>query len=279
MRTTTGLVLLFTAALTACDLTQEVEIDLPEYTPQPVVECYLEPGQPFRLLLTRSFAFFDPFGLDTAFLETTLLQGAEVSIRYNGTSTTLTNTLAGAYADGKAYNYVSPDTVPETPGITFELDIVLADGKQISGTTTMLSKVRWDSVVVQRNPDDTLFFRVLAYMTDDLATTDFYRLVMSINRTDTVPELSFLVNDELNETGVFVFGTGYQLKKYYRAYNTIVHLPKEYHDFLESVQLALAGSENPFQQPSPIKSNVGGSANPLGIFTCLAVDRDTTQVK
>lgn len=279
MRSITGFVLLLMVTLAACDLSREVEIDLPEYTPQPVVECYLEPGQPFRLLLTRSFAFFDPFGLDTAFLENTLLQGATVSIRYNGTSTMLTNTLSGAYANGKVHNYASPDTVPDTPGITFELDIVLPDGKQISGTTTMLPKVRWDSIVVQRNPDDTLVYRVLSYMTDDLATTNYYRRVMSINRTDTVPEQDFLVTDALNETGLFVFGTGYQLKFEYRVYNTLVHLPKEYHDFLESIQLALAGSENPFQQPSPIKSNVSGSANPIGIFTCLVYDRDSTNVR
>lgn len=266
------------AALTACDLTREVDIDLPEYTPQPVVECYLEPGQPFRLLLSRSFAFFDPFGLDTAFLENALVQGATVYIRYNGASTLLNNTLTGTYAQGKLYNYASPDTVPGTPGITFELDIVLANGQQIAGATTMLPKVLWDSIVVQRNPDDTAVYRVLSYMTDDLTTTNYYRRVMSINRTDTVPEQDFLVTDALNETGAFVFGTGYQLKFKYRAYNTLVHLPKEYYDFLESVQLALAGSVNPFQQPSPIKSNVYGSANPLGIFTCLVVDRDTTQV-
>ena len=65
---------------TACNLTKEVDIQLPEYTVQPVVECYLEPGKPFRLLLTRSYGFFDPLGLDSSFISKTLISDAVVTI-------------------------------------------------------------------------------------------------------------------------------------------------------------------------------------------------------
>jgi hypothetical protein len=132
--------------------------------------------------------------------------------------------------------------------------------------------------VVERSPSDTGLYRVLAYMTDDLQSTNYYRRLFSINRLDTVPEQDFLVDDDLNATGLFVFGSGYQLKNQYISYNTIVHISKDYYDFLESVQLATAGNENPFQQPSPIKSNVHGTANPLGIFTSLVYDREKTRV-
>ncbi len=72
--------------LVSCNLTRDVDIELPEYDRQPVVECYLEPGKPFRLLLTRSYAFFDEFGLDSNFLQNTLYGGAVVTISYDGDS-------------------------------------------------------------------------------------------------------------------------------------------------------------------------------------------------
>jgi len=37
---------LLSLLLTACGLQQTVDLDLPEYEPEVVVECYLEPGQP-----------------------------------------------------------------------------------------------------------------------------------------------------------------------------------------------------------------------------------------
>jgi hypothetical protein len=264
--------------LGACELTQVVEVDLPDYTSQPVVECYLEPGKPFRLLLTRSYAFFDPLGLDTSFLEKTLINGAVVRIVYDGDTILLPNTLTAESNPLKYFNYTASTLVPATPGVEYTLDVVLPEGGGISGKTTMLPMVHWDSVVVERSPSDTGLYRVLAYMTDDLNATNYYRRLFSINRLDTVPEQDFLVDDDLNATGLFVFGSGYQLKNQYIAYNTIVHISKDYYDFLESVQLATAGNENPFQQPSPIKSNVHGPANPLGIFTSLVYDREKTRV-
>jgi hypothetical protein len=62
------------------------------------------------------------------------------------------------------------------------------------------------------------------------------------------------------------------------VYNTVCHITEDYYNYFESVQLAVIGNLNPFAQPSPIKSNVQGTANPLGIFTCLVYDRDTTVV-
>jgi hypothetical protein len=168
--------------------------------------------------------------------------------------------------------------VPPTPGIEYTLNIVLPNGQQINSSAIMLPKVRWDSIVIERSPSDTGLYRCLAYMTDDTTLVNYYRRIFSINRLDTVPEQDFLVDDRLNETGVFAFGSAYQLKYRYEAFNTIVHLSKAHADFIESVQLAVAGNSNPFQQPSPIKGNVRGSANPIGIFTPLVYDRRRTIV-
>ncbi len=124
------------ATLAACNLEKEVDIELPEYDRQPVVECYLEPGKPFRLLLTSSYSFFDPFGLDSNFLEKTLLQGATVTIDYDGQTVTLQNIPALETNPFKIYNYTSQNIVPATPGIEYTLNITLPDGKTVTGTST-----------------------------------------------------------------------------------------------------------------------------------------------
>ncbi|MBL7784249.1 MAG: DUF4249 domain-containing protein [Saprospiraceae bacterium] len=265
--------------LAACNLTKDVDINLPDYDRQPVVECYLEPGKPFRLLLTQSYSFFDPFGLDSSFLNKTLLQGALVTISYNGQTDTLVNQLAFESNPVKIFNYVGSKIVPATVGVDYVLNITLENGSTITGQTSMLPPVPIDSVVVTWSPESDTLARVLTYITDDLSKPNYYRRMLHYSSLDSFPEQDFLVNDRISTNALIAFGTGYELTRGDTVFNTIFHITKDYSDYVESYQLAIAGSGNPFAQPSRIKSNVSGNANPLGIFTCLVYDRDTTIIE
>lgn len=267
------------AFLAACNLTKDVEIDLPDYDRQPVVECYLEPGKPFRMLLTRSYAFFDTLGLSSNFIQNALLDGAVVTITYNGQTDTLKNQLTIVANPLKVYNYVGQNLVPGTPGMEFVLNIRLADGGEITGSTTMVPVVPIDSIVVEFNPELDTLARMLTYITDDLTQENFYRRLLNYSSLDSFPDQDFLVTDRFSQTALIAFGTGYELKEGDTVFNTIFHVTRDYYDFKESVDLAVVGNLNPFAQPSPIKSNVRGSANPVGIFAPLVYDRDTTIVK
>ncbi|MCS6929979.1 MAG: DUF4249 domain-containing protein [Saprospiraceae bacterium] len=263
----------------ACNLEREIDLELPEYDSQPVVECYLEPGKPFRLLLTRSYRFFDPFGLDSNFLERTLIQNALVTIAYNGRIDTLSNTPSAEFTPLKIFNYTGKNLVPSTPGIEYTLRIVMPDGKEILGKTVMLPKVPIDSIRVEWNPQRDTLARVLTYITDDRTRENFYRRTINYATLDSLPDQDFIATDRIAQTEVIAFGTGYELTEGDTVINTLYHITKDYYDFLESVQLAVFGNQNPFAQPARIKSNVSGSANPLGIFTCLVYDRDTTIIR
>ncbi|MCB9330095.1 MAG: DUF4249 domain-containing protein [Lewinellaceae bacterium] len=267
------------AFLAACNLEKDVEIDLPEYNSQPVVECYLEPGKPFRLLLTRSYGFFDPLGLDSTFLDKTLLSGAVVTITYNGQVDTLFNQLSAEIEPLKLFNYTGLNTVPADPGVDYTLNITMPDGKTISGQTTMLPQIPIDSVVVEWGPAQDTFARVLTYITDDLSQDNYFRRLLNYGSLDSIPEQDFLANDRAATTEQIAFGTAYELVPGDTVFNTVFHITKAYYDYFESVQLAVFGNQNPFAQPSPIKSNVQGTANPLGIFTCLVYDRQMTVIQ
>ncbi|MBK9335632.1 MAG: DUF4249 domain-containing protein [Lewinellaceae bacterium] len=263
------------AFLASCNLEKEVDIELPVYESQPVIECYLEPGKPFRLLLSRSYGFFDPLGLDSTFLDKTLLSGATVTIAYNGQVDTLYNQISAEIAPLKLFNYTGLNLVPATAGVEYTLNIVLADGKTITGQTAMLPFVPIDSIKVEWNPERDTLARVLTYLTDDMGQENYYRRLLNYGSLDSVPDQDFLANDRIATTNLIAFGTGYELMEGDTVINTLFHITKDYYDFVESVQLAVFGNLNPFAQPSPIKSNVRGTANPLGIFTCLVYDRDT----
>ncbi|TNE65531.1 MAG: DUF4249 domain-containing protein [Bacteroidetes bacterium] len=264
------------ALLGACNLEKEVDIVLPEYESQPVVECYLEPGKPFRLLLTRSYGFFDPLGLDSTFLNRTLVDDAIVTISYNGQTDTLYNQLSFEPSPLKIFNYTGLNTVPADPGMDYSLQITLPDGRSITGMTTMLPLVPIDSVVVEWSETADTLARVLTYITDDRNTENFYRRMLNYGTLDSIPDQDFLANDRAATTELIAFGTGYELAEGDTVFNTLFHITPAYYDYIESVQLAVFGNQNPFAQPSPIKSNVAGDANPIGIFTCLVYDRDTT---
>lgn len=270
----------FALTFTACDLTKNVEIELPDYQNQPVVECYLEPGKPFRLLLTNSYDFFDPLGLDSNFINETMLQGATVAIRYNGQTIQLNNQFSFELNPLKLFNYTATQIVPAEPGIVYTLDITLPDGGKIEGSTIMLPRVEIDSVPVEfgPTPGDTLA-RTLMYITDNPNTEDFYRRMLHYASMDSVARQDFITDDRLAQTSKVAFGMGYDLAAGDTVFNTIFHITPEHYDFVESVSLSVAGSLNPFAQPSRIISNVSGSGNPMGIFTCLVYDRDTTIIR
>jgi hypothetical protein len=267
------------ALLGACNLEKEIDLELPLYDNQPVVECYLEPGKPFRLLLTRSYGFFDPLGLDSTFLDKTLVSGALVTIAYNGRVDTLANMLSAEFSPLKIFNYTGKNLVPATFGVQYALRIVMPDGREITGRTIMLPKVPIDSIRVEWNPQRDTLARVLTYITDDRTQENFYRRMLNYATLDSLPDQDFLTNDRIAQTEIIAFGTGYELTEGDTVINTLYHITKDYYDYLESVQLAVFGNQNPFAQPARIKSNVSGSANPLGIFTCLVYDRDTTIIR
>ena len=61
--------------------------------------------------------------------------------------------------------------------------------------------------------------------------------------------------------------------------NTIYSIDNAYFDFLQSIDFAIQSNGNPFGQPSPIISNLSGTAEAIGIFTGITYDRRETIIE
>ncbi|MFN0202181.1 MAG: DUF4249 domain-containing protein [Bacteroidia bacterium] len=268
----------FFSILTACNLEKEIDIDLPDYESRPVVECYLEPGQPFALSLSRSASYFDTFpSLDFSFLQKVLISNAQVTISHNGKTYELKNQFFLNPTTQKVYNYFNSEFVPTNFDQKFDLKITLADGETIEATTRLLQKIQIDSIVVQFEKDDTLA-RVLTYLTDVPNQANYYRRMLHESSLDSIANQDFIFDDRIVEDAL-VFGTAYDFAAGDTVISTIFHINKDYYNFLESVFNARDSNGNPFGSPNPIISNVRGTAGAIGIFTGVSYDREIVIVK
>ncbi len=271
---TLGLLSIF---ITSCNLEKEIEIDLPEYEGRLFLECYLEPGQPYTVLLTRTAPYFESFPSDTAFLSSILEDSAQISILVDGEEHILQNDLILNPFTGKIFNYVSFDIVPENHESTFDLEVTLKDGKKITAETKILEPIKFDSTQIQFLENDTLA-RVIAYATDDPTTDNYYRRMLHYKSLDSLAIFDFPFDDRAVED-VMVFGSFYDFIKGDTVINTIFTIDRPYFDFLQTIQFAIDANGNPFGQPSPISTNLKGDANAIGIFTGLSYTREVTIVE
>jgi len=267
------------AFFSACNLEKEIDLKLPVYEGQLVVECYLEPGKPYSLLLTRSTGFFEPFSTDTEqFLNEILVDDAQVQIEHAGQIYDLQPGLYFDFETKKISNYQNQELVPEDFDQDFNLKILTADGKTVTARTRILPKVPIDSVVVEWRPDDTLAY-MLTYISDDPAQDNYYRRMIHQSSLDSAAIQDFVTSDRLAENGKLAFGTGPEYRTGDTLINTIFHIDRDYYEFFESVQNAVIAGMSPFGTPGRLRSNLEGDAGAIGIFTGLSYDRVITIVQ
>lgn len=263
----------------ACNLEKEVDLILPEYDGQKVIECYLEAGQPFTLLLTKSAAYFDAFpDLDDDFIDGLLEQDATISITHNGKTYELQNQLGLNPFTGKIFNYINETPVPEDFTNNFDLSITTKSGEIITGTTQLKPVVLLDSLVVEFSETQDSLARLLTYFTDDESQDNWYRRMLHFGTLDTL-EQDFVLDDQFVDNGNIVFGTGYDFAEGDTVISSLFHIEQAYFDYVISVSTAADANGNPFGQPSTIISNVKGEGDPIGIFTGFSYDRQEVIIR
>jgi hypothetical protein len=258
--------------LQACNLEREVNIELPDYKNQPVVECYLEAGKPYRLLLSQSFAYFDQFDFDNP--AAALINDAIVIVRYKDQEVILNNQIFLDLETGKVANYGSTTLVPEDFNEDFFLEISLKDGTLLSAQTKLLPVVPIDSVIVEFNPSGTKA-RALTYFTENQNQINWYRRMLNFGSLDSIPLQDFVLDDDFFDTSLGVFGSGFGFEEGDTLIHTLVHIEEPYYKYLNTLNQSISANINPFGQPGLIESNIMGTKPAIGIFTGLSLHRDT----
>jgi Domain of unknown function (DUF4249) len=249
------------AALAGCNMEKEIDIELPAHTPQLVVECYLQPGQPYRLTLTESSSYFDK-------PEQPQVPQAVVVIFHAGKADTLIYLPTIDRIQQKLFTHISQTRVSGKPGDVYTLQITDQKGRKLTGTTTLMAPVPIDSLQYSFNERRKAY--VEARFRDPGQTQDYYFFSVHRDSTNRRAEVNYQVPDRVSNGGPFTLGTGFDFEPYDSLIVSLFHLEKQYFEFLSSVDEAQNANGNPFAQPSRLRSTVQGG---LGVFTNLAVDR------
>ncbi|MDP5171141.1 MAG: DUF4249 domain-containing protein [Bacteroidia bacterium] len=279
---------LLSISLYSCDLTQNIEVDLPEYESEIFVESYLQPGLPFSVVMTRTVGYFDD-------LQLIYVEDAVVSVTYNNQTDTLTplelplNTpglellldtaLINSFREflGDAiYLYGSLTPVPTLYDSPFVLNVTTADGVQLSATTIIPRPVEFEDPVIRFNDEERAL--ILTRFQDNADTKDYYRRILAVREQDIIEnedgtvdtvwvsdeEQDFIVDDELTNGEIQVFGTTFDYSRGDTLIQTIYSVTGDYADFITTRDAAIGASLSPFGQPARLKSNIEGGQ---GIFT------------
>ncbi|MDB5273480.1 MAG: hypothetical protein JWO58_1847 [Chitinophagaceae bacterium] len=258
------LLLFATLFVFQCNFEKQIDIKLPDYANTPYVECYLEPGKPFRLLAYYSLDYFGP-------LVPTPIRDAEVTITHRGVSILLPYDTIPRISDIRFYNYRSKDTslVPAHYNEVFDLSIKI-NGVTYTSTTTILPAVAIDSLYSSCNDKQRCDLGIR--FKDQVNTRDYYRYITFSDSLGGDVKQDYVISDALFDSEDAQVIGGHSFNEGQSVVVYLYHLTKEHYDFLSSVKDAQEANGNPFAQPSSIKSNIPGI---LGIFTGLTSDNKT----
>ncbi len=269
------LLLLIMITLLSCNKSRSIDIDLPEYKKQLVVECYLEPGKPYRLLLTESVSYFDVPSIPQ-------VQDAVVTITFKGQTDTLKHVYItlGNPDSTKLFNFYLDKIVPEVYNEPFRLHITDGKGRRITAETMLLPPVKADTIRYVFEEMDSTGYAITEIDTK-IAGNDYFRFLLldqqagsttlaqdiyfDANLTTTSPYL-------IKHNGVILIKSKNRISRFPtvsgRQFINLYHVEEAYYKYLKSVSDSKTANGNPFAQPPGLKTNVEGG---LGIFTGLSL--------
>lgn len=260
------LALLLAICLWSCSNEKLVEVELPEYTSQMVVECYLEPGKPFQLALQESVDYFAEPQLPP-------ILGALVTVSYLGQTDTLYDGLFTDPISGNFYNYRSNTIVPEAYGEEFELYIRDLNGREARATAMMLDTVNPNPVAFDVN-DQGKISGTFSWP-DFSGEENYYIFSLHHEGLEESPAFFFSLDDRVGDGEDFTISTFYFMDPGDEIIHTTYQISKEYWNYVNTTNDATNSNGNPFAQPSNVLSNVDGA---IGIFTALSRVRRTVLV-
>ena len=278
----TNYLLLLISLLFFVSCETEIDVSLPEYKNELVVEGWIEPGEPAKVSLSKSVPYLSTINMNTLY-DDVIVKDAIVTVQDEHG---LIDTLE-LVQNGEAplfWYYTSPNLRGElNTKYTLKIDW---NGKKYSSTTTIPDTMVLDSVYLdnfQSFPSDTIKSLKVKFQ-DQPGTKDYYLFKVKIANemyTDRVWLTTFpIALDDIAFPGapytadIYRFGTSefympdnlsqQDSWEYYRPYYTVgdtIYLKASKIDYNSFRFLSSAGSTmyfgvNPFTNPPQIYSNI-----------------------
>ncbi len=165
--------ILFIILVTTFSCTKEIEVKLPDYTPEVVVDGWISTNDYANIILTRSSPFFEQY--DSASIRNIFLNYAKITLSSSdGESEILTLFKKDEFFPPFVYKSV---TMKGTSGETYSLTIEV-EGDTVTTETTITTKPVIDSVATIATSDTTRQFAV--YIKDDPETDNYYYIEIKV---------------------------------------------------------------------------------------------------
>lgn len=250
----------------SCEMQEDVNIELPSHEGELIVECYLEPGKPYRALVSRSLDFFESDKLEG-------VNGAVVKISTPDGPIELLNFVETDTLYKKVYNYGHQDSVGYEEGAEYQLTVEVDGQLSVAGRTRFLPKVSFGDYNFKFGADTMA--AMLLEVEDNPLEENYYRLVLRGTQPGMGTTYDVLLTDEDASNGKLKIYTPYILKEGWQVVVNLYHIEKTYYNFLKSVLKARETNYNPFMQPATLESGLEGST---GIFTTISLSSDTIMI-
>jgi hypothetical protein len=263
-------------------LQKDIDVPLPAYANELVVECYLENGRVPRLTVTESVPYLDNSQAAAAGSYLLKLSNgqsvqlpADVAVKLvlpSGRTMNLAFKPGMDETTGKYYTHIGTAPITARAGQQFALDAQDQRGRHVTGTAVVPTFIPIDSVKYKFNAERDTSRRAyfMTKWTDPAATTDYYRLMLHKGRPSNNSETDNDIRDRLFNGQPYAQVTRYRFRPNDTVTATLYHVDSLYFDFRQSVRNARNANGNPFSQPSGIHSTVQGG---VGVFTVLVKDQ------
>jgi hypothetical protein len=262
-----------------------LDLDIPEYEKEVVVEGWIEQNNPAQVLLTYSAPYFSD--IDSVSILDYAILNASVSIKNDSASEYLTLLPNNKYFPPRIYQTIELMGEINTG---YELRIIIYQDTFFA-TTTIPELVIPDSIWFEKDEQtDTTGFVTIEF-TDDPSKNNFYRILTKRKNKDInfIPVKTSVFSDQLFNGQTITLKTtkGYNSildiddDVQFRIDDTIIvkfcSIDKKHYDFWYSVQDQILTSANPFASSNAqVISNIEGG---LGVWGGYAAWYDTVIAK
>jgi hypothetical protein len=276
-------VLLFTL-ITGCE--KDVNLNLPQPTPQICVDGYVQPGYPAYLFLSHNFAFFGTTSANTV-LTTDIIHGAHIAVNDGFTTDSMIEVIPSLGL------YATPHMTGVT-GRTYNLT-VKAQGQTLTASTSILPAISLDSAWFKVQPGLDSLGYLWAILHDPPAPGNCYRWLVERVGIDTtfIPPYESAFDDSFinGQSFEFFYGRGSlpgsKAKDdtdaeagYFKKGETCViefcTISNTSYQFFNEYYYQLNNVGNPFGSPAPVTGNITGG---LGIWCGYGTSYDTVHCK